>query len=123
MPIDRPSDAERPIHNLTTSRRSLVRLLPGPDHRPPDHPTGDLASAIANARVDGEYLSDFDTASYYVIIATAGHDTTSFTIAGGLHALIEHPAELPRLRDNPALLPTASSAKTRRHIFEKRWVQ
>jgi cytochrome P450 len=70
-------------------------------------PTGDLASAIANARVDGEYLSDIDTASYYVIIATAGHDTTSSTIAGGLHALIQHPAELERLRSDPGLLPTA----------------
>jgi cytochrome P450 len=70
-------------------------------------PTDDLASAIANARVDGGYLSDFDTASYYVIIATAGHDTTSSTISGGLHALIEHPGELARLRDDPALLPTA----------------
>jgi cytochrome P450 len=70
-------------------------------------PTGDLASAIANARVDGEYLSDVDTASYYVIIATAGHDTTSSTIAGGLHALIQHPAELERLRSDPGLLPTA----------------
>src|ERR1700733_3043300 len=76
-------------------------------------PTGDLASAIANARVDGEYLSDFDTASYYVIIATAGHDTTSSTIAGGLHALIEHPAELARLRDNPVLLPTAADEMIR----------
>jgi cytochrome P450 len=70
-------------------------------------PTGDLASAIANARVDGEYLSDIETASYYVIIATAGHDTTSSTIAGGLHALIQHPAELERLRSDPGLLPTA----------------
>ena len=70
-------------------------------------PTDDLASAIANARVDGEYLSDFDTASYYVIIATAGHDTTSSTIAGGLHALIEHPAEMDRVRRDPSLLPTA----------------
>jgi cytochrome P450 len=70
-------------------------------------PTDDLASAIANARVDGEYLSDIDTASYYVIIATAGHDTTSSTIAGGLHTLIEHPAELQRLRSDPGLLPTA----------------
>jgi cytochrome P450 len=76
-------------------------------------PTDDLASEIANARVDGEYLSDFDTASYYVIIATAGHDTTSSTIAGGLHALIEHPAELARLRDNPALLPTAAEEMIR----------
>ncbi len=76
-------------------------------------PTGDLASEIANARVDGEYLSDFDTASYYVIIATAGHDTTSSTIAGGLHALIHHPAELARLRDDPALLPTAAEEMIR----------
>ncbi len=76
-------------------------------------PTDDLASEIANARVDGEYLSDFDTASYYVIIATAGHDTTSSTIAGGLHALIEQPAELARLRDNPALLPTAADEMIR----------
>ncbi|HWG62400.1 MAG TPA: cytochrome P450 [Streptosporangiaceae bacterium] len=70
-------------------------------------PTDDLASAIANARVDGEFLSDIDVASYYVIIATAGHDTTSSTIAGGLHALIQHPGELARLREDPALLTTA----------------
>jgi cytochrome P450 len=76
-------------------------------------PTGDLASEIANARVDGQYLSDFDTASYYVIIATAGHDTTSSTIAGGLHALIQHPAELARLRSGPALLPAAAEEMIR----------
>jgi len=87
------------FQDLTTARRTT--------------PTGDLASAIANARVDGEYLSDFDTASYYVIIATAGHDTTSSTITGGLHALIEHPAELARLRDNPALLATAAEEMIR----------
>ncbi|GLZ08454.1 cytochrome P450 [Actinomadura sp. NBRC 104412] len=78
-------------------------------------PTDDLASAIANAKVgsggvmgrDGEPLNDFDTASYYVIIATAGHDTTSSTVAGGLHALIEHPDQLRRLRDDPSLMPLA----------------
>jgi cytochrome P450 len=70
-------------------------------------PTDDLASTIANALVDGEPLSDVDAASYYVIIATAGHDTTSSTIAGGLHALLEHPDQLQRLRDDPGLLPSA----------------
>jgi hypothetical protein len=48
------------------------------------HPTEDMASAIANAVVDGQPLNDVETMSYYVIIATAGHDTTSSTIAGGL---------------------------------------
>ncbi|NDJ88486.1 cytochrome P450 [Mycolicibacter kumamotonensis] len=71
------------------------------------HPTEDLGSTIANARIDGEPLSDLDTASYYVIIATAGHDTTSAAIGGGLRALIEHPEQRERLRADPALMPTA----------------
>src|SRR3981189_740722 len=65
-----------------------------------DHPTEDLASAIANGRIDGEPLSDVDTASYYVIVASAGHDTTKDAISGGLLALSEHPGELERLRKN-----------------------
>ncbi|OBK70536.1 cytochrome P450 [Mycobacterium sp. 1274761.0] len=70
-------------------------------------PTEDLASAIANGRVDGELMSDMDTLSYYVIIASAGHDTTKDAISGGLHALIENPGELARLRDDMSLMPTA----------------
>jgi cytochrome P450 len=84
---------------LTTSRR--------------EHPTEDLASAIANARIDGEQLSDVDTVSYYVIIATAGHDTTSATISGGLQALIEHPDQLHRLRDDPELMGLATEEMIR----------
>ncbi|HEX3793501.1 MAG TPA: cytochrome P450 [Acidimicrobiales bacterium] len=70
-------------------------------------PTEDLASVLANATIDGEYLPDMDLASYYVIIATAGHDTTSSTIAGGLRALLQFPDELARLQANLDLLPTA----------------
>jgi cytochrome P450 len=72
-----------------------------------EHPTEDLASAIANGRVDGEPLSDVDTASYYVIVASAGHDTTKDAISGGLLALIENRSELERLRQNMDLMPTA----------------
>ncbi|HEU4360015.1 MAG TPA: cytochrome P450, partial [Mycobacterium sp.] len=71
------------------------------------HPTEDLASTIANARIDGAPMSDVDTASYYVIIATAGHDTTSAAISGGLLALIENPDQRERLRANLDLMPTA----------------
>jgi len=71
------------------------------------HPTADLASAIANAVIDGEPLSDVDTVSYYLIVATAGHDTTSATISGGLQALIENPDQLQRLQRDPGLLPLA----------------
>jgi cytochrome P450 len=81
------------FNELTASRR--------------EHPTEDLASAIANGRIDGEPLSDVDTASYYVIVASAGHDTTKDAISGGLLALIENPGELERLRQNMNLMPTA----------------
>jgi cytochrome P450 len=78
-----------------------------------ENPTEDLASAIANATIDGETLSDIETVSYYSIIAAAGHDTTSAVISGGLHALIEHPDQRARLRDNPALMPLAAEEMIR----------
>jgi cytochrome P450 len=72
-----------------------------------EKPTEDLASAIANATIDGEPLSDIDTVSYYAIIATAGHDTTSAVISGGLQALIENPDQRERLRAQMDLMPLA----------------
>ncbi len=72
-----------------------------------EHPTEDLASAIANARINGEALSDMDTLSYYVIVASAGHDTTSAAIAGGLLALLQNPDQLARLQDDMSLMGTA----------------
>jgi len=68
-------------------------------------PLDDIASVIANAQVDGNLISAFDAVSYYVIIATAGHDTTSSSTAGALWALAERPAEFAKLKQNPALIP------------------
>jgi cytochrome P450 len=78
-----------------------------------ENPTEDLASAIANATINGEPLSDIETVSYYSIIAAAGHDTTSAVISGGLHALIEHPDQRERLRTNMALMPLATEEMIR----------
>ena len=72
------------------------------------NPTDDLASVIANATFDGQPMPPLDQASYYVILATAGHDTTSSSMAGGLQALIENPDQLERLRDDPSLMMTAA---------------
>jgi len=76
-------------------------------------PTEDLASVIANAVVDGEPIWPFQQISYYIIIATAGHDTTSFTMSGGLQALIENPGQLDRLRRDPSLIATAADEMVR----------
>jgi cytochrome P450 len=72
-----------------------------------ENPTDDLASLIANGRIDGEPMPDMELMSYYVIIAAAGHDTTSSAMTGGLQALIDHPEQMARLKADPSLLPTA----------------
>ena len=72
------------------------------------NPTDDVASLIANANVDGEAIPELEANGYYIIIATAGHDTTSASTAGGLLALLEHPQEMAKLRaDVDGVLPTA----------------
>jgi cytochrome P450 len=82
------------FNSLTTDRRA--------------HPTEDLASVIANAKVDGEPLPDLSTLGHYLIIATAGHDTTSSVIAGGLLALLDHPDELALLQADSGLVHNAA---------------
>jgi cytochrome P450 len=69
------------------------------------NPRDDLASAIANAKINGEYLPEHDATSYYMIIATAGHDTTSSSTAGAIWALAENPDEFAKVKENPALIP------------------
>ena len=70
-------------------------------------PRDDVATVIANATLDGRPIGDLEASSYYVIIATAGHDTTSSTTSGGLLALMQTPGALDRLRAEPVLLARA----------------
>ena len=69
-------------------------------------PQGDLASVFANADLKGEPLSDMDILGYFLITASAGHDTTSSSTAGAIHALLENPDEFRKVRENPDLIPT-----------------
>lgn len=70
-------------------------------------PGEDLASLIANGRIDDAPLPDLETLGYYIIIATAGHDTTSSAMAGGMHALIDNPDQLRKVQENPDLINNA----------------
>jgi cytochrome P450 len=71
------------------------------------HPGNDLASVIANGVVDGEQVGDLEAIGYYVIIATAGHDTTAGTLSGGVEQLLRNPDQLQALRDQPDLITNA----------------
>lgn len=68
-------------------------------------PRDDLASVIANGEVGGQPLGLPEAIGYYMITATAGHDTTSHTTATGLWALAERPELLRALKADPSLIP------------------
>jgi cytochrome P450 len=79
-------------------------------------------SIIANATIDGEPLSDMDTLSYGMLLAAAGHDTTSSSVGVGMMQLALNPAEFEKLKANPELVGTAAQEMFRwatpvRHFF------
>ena len=80
------NDFERYFDKLANDRRS--------------HPTDDLASAIANGQIDGQPMPDLETYGYYIIVATAGHETTSAAISGALLALLQNPDQMELIRSN-----------------------
>jgi cytochrome P450 len=72
-----------------------------------ENPTGDFASTIANAEIDGERMGIREIASHLMIMISAGHDTTASAISGGMLALIQFPEQLDMLRDNGELTESA----------------
>jgi cytochrome P450 len=70
-------------------------------------PQDDLATIIAAARRpdDGEYFPKEVAYGWFIAIATAGHDTTSSTMASILEALAENPDQLGLVQSRPELVP------------------
>jgi cytochrome P450 len=71
-----------------------------------EHPTADLATVIANGVIDGQPISELEAMSYYMIVATAGHDTTSSTTAGAMWGLAENPDQLAWLNADLTRVPS-----------------
>lgn len=69
------------------------------------NPKGDIASVIANGMIDGKPIGDQEAMSYYILVATAGHDTTSNSLSGGMWQLAENPDQLRLLKGDPSLIP------------------
>ena len=68
-------------------------------------PANDLATVIANATIDGKPIPVREAISYYIIAATAGHDTTSSSTAAAMWVLAENPDLLAQVKADPSLIP------------------
>jgi hypothetical protein len=83
------ADIEVYFRQLTDARRNRA--------------SNDLASAIANARIDGAPIPHSEAFGLYLLVMTAGHDTTTSTTAGAIWGLCEDAGELRKLKERPEL--------------------
>ena len=70
-------------------------------------PADDLLTGLIQATVDGERLTDDEILGFFQILLVAGSETTTNLIDNAMISLLDHPAELARLRAAPHLIPTA----------------
>ncbi len=70
-------------------------------------PQDDLVSALVEAHEAGDQLSEDELLAMISLLLIAGHETTVNLIGNGMLALMEHPDQMNRLRDDPALIKPA----------------
>jgi cytochrome P450 len=71
------------------------------------HPGDNLGTALLNAEVDGERLTDLQFNSFFLLLAVAGNETTRTVTTNGMLALIQNPDQRRMLQDDPSLVPSA----------------
>ena len=77
-------------------------------------PLDDITTRLVEAEVDGSRLSEHEFGLFFILLTTAGNETTRHTISLGLLDLLAHPEELARLVADPSLAPTAADELLRR---------
>ena len=70
-------------------------------------PQDDMITALLNAEDEGDKLTHEELLGTLVLLLVAGNETTRNLIGNGMRALLKHPDQLQRLRDNPGLLDSA----------------
>ncbi len=85
------SDINEVVPALLTAGYELAQLVQelGAERRAT--PTDDLTSALVNADVEGEKLSDEELGPFFVLLVVAGNETTRNAIAHGMHLLTQNP--------------------------------
>jgi cytochrome P450 len=102
--IGLPGDAEI-VERGRIARRALGdyfrRLVPGRRVEP----RNDLLTGLIAAEEQGDKLSEGEVIAMCILLFIAGHETTVNLIGNGVRALLQHPEQLAKVRQDPALVP------------------
>jgi len=105
-PKPTPEMLQRGNRAVVEFKDYLARLVDERRRKPGD-PESDVLTRLIQGEKSGERLSAPELYHNCIFLLNAGHETTTNLIGNGLWLLLSFPAELERLRANPALLPSA----------------
>jgi len=87
---------ENPIAAALTAGADLANLMRDLAAERRRRPRPDLTTALLDADIDGESLTDSELASFFVLLVVAGNETTRNAISHGMKALADHPEQRAR---------------------------
>ncbi len=101
-------DPEQTAMALLSAGETLKGLVEELGRQRRTDPTDDLTSALVNANIDGESLTDQELGSFFILLVVAGNETTRNAIAHGLDLFTRHPDQRALLtEDFEARMPGA----------------
>jgi cytochrome P450 len=71
-------------------------------------PRDDLVTKLVQSEVSGKRLTKGQFDNFFCLLIVAGNETTRHAISHGTKALVDHPDQWQRLRDDPGLMPLAA---------------
>ena len=86
---------------------AYLRGLIAERRRRPGQDPGEILTALIEGEPDGDKLSEEELLQNCIFLLNAGHETTTNLVGNAIDALLENPAELARLRAEPALIGSA----------------
>ncbi len=105
-PAPSPEALERGNRAVSDFVAYLRTLIEARRRRPGDRES-DVLTRLIQGEQDGERLTETELHHQCIFLLNAGHETTTNLIGNGMWLLLRHPAELERLRADPALVPSA----------------
>ncbi len=93
-----------PVLAFITAGQELTDLMNELSAHRIDNPADDLTTALITTNIDGEALTAGELASFFILLLTAGNETTRNAITHGLLALTEHPDQRELWRADPVTI-------------------
>ena len=102
-----PYQTEEQESRVERASKELFEYFEGIMEQRRREPQDDMITALMNAEEEGDKLTHEELLGTLMLLLVAGNETTRNLIGNGMLALLKHPDQLQRLRDNPDLLDSA----------------